>query len=55
VQLQLYAQAAADVFGRAVASAALVFLRERRVVSVPLEPLAPQALLARLGSAGQVG
>ncbi|MBK9120873.1 MAG: UvrD-helicase domain-containing protein [Phycisphaerales bacterium] len=36
VQLQLYAQAAAALLERPVRSAALVFLRERRMVDVPI-------------------
>jgi ATP-dependent exoDNAse (exonuclease V) beta subunit len=55
VQLQLYAVAAAEVFGRDVARAALVFLRERRVVSVPVKPITPGMLLAWVGDAGGAG
>jgi len=45
VQLQLYAAAAAEVFGRPVKHAALVFLHGRKVVDVPLEAPALPAML----------
>ena len=48
LQLQLYATAAVEVFARPVAATALLFLRERQVVSVPPSPPAIGALLARL-------
>lgn len=53
IQLQLYALAAADVFARKVTRTALVFLRERRVVSVPVEPVALESLLAQVGRCGE--
>ncbi len=45
VQLQLYAVAAAEVFGRSVKRALLVFLHGRKVVEVPLETPALPAML----------
>jgi ATP-dependent helicase/nuclease subunit A len=46
VQLQLYAQAAAQIFARPVTRAALVFLRQRRVEDVPCMPLLLPDLLS---------
>lgn len=54
VQMRLYAQAAGRIFERAVSRAALVFLRLRRVVDVPLtEPAL--ADLRRVVAGGPVG
>lgn len=54
VQLQLYARAAAAIFGRPVVRAALVLLRARRIVDVPPAPpaLAEVLTAARGGTAG---
>ncbi|MBU0616824.1 MAG: UvrD-helicase domain-containing protein [Planctomycetes bacterium] len=49
VQLQLYAAAAREIFGREVVGAALIFLREHCVVPVPIEPPTLETLLARAG------
>ncbi len=45
VQLQLYAQAAAAIFGRPVVRALLIFLRARRTIAVPLTVPSLPALL----------
>ena len=49
VQLQLYAAAAREVFAREVVGAALIFLRERRVVPVPVESPTLEMVLTRAG------
>ncbi|MFQ5807007.1 MAG: PD-(D/E)XK nuclease family protein, partial [Phycisphaerae bacterium] len=55
VQLWLYALAAAEVFGRPATAATLVFLRQRRVVPVPTEPLALETILAWVGGPEELG
>ena len=48
LQLQLYANAAAEVFGRPVRAAELVFLREHRIESVDIRPPTLALIMARL-------
>jgi ATP-dependent helicase/nuclease subunit A len=50
VQLQLYAAAAREIFGREVVGAALIFLRRRRVVPVPVASPSLEAVLTRVGA-----
>ena len=49
VQLQLYAAAAREVFAREVSGAVLIFLREHRVVPVPVESPMLETVLTRAG------
>jgi ATP-dependent helicase/nuclease subunit A len=51
VQLQLYALAARDISGHAIVEGTLVFLREHRVVPVPVQSPTLAAVLARAGGA----
>jgi len=53
LQVRLYVLAAAKVFGRPVAGAALILLRQRRVVPVPVEPPTLEALWAQVSDVGQ--
>ncbi len=50
VQLQLYAQAAARLFGQDVTRAVLVFVRMRRMPEVPVEPVEIDTLLPMLNA-----
>jgi ATP-dependent helicase/nuclease subunit A len=50
VQLQLYAAAVREVFGREVVGAVLIFLPERRVVPVPIQLPTFEAVLAQAGA-----
>ncbi len=55
VQVQLYALAAAAVFGRKVTFAGLIFLRQRRVVPVTVDPPTLETLWARISTLAASG
>ena len=54
VQLQLYAAAARQIFGREVVGALLIFLREHRVVSVSIESPTLETLLGRAATLARI-